>query len=133
MKSGRRSSWRQDWQTCRDCRLTFSPRMYEWHLTHQHRVLGCRMCERPILTCGIAFCGGAGRSEFCSQQCKEKAKARGICRKCLKEPDQTFLRDICGTCRRRYSEMRRAIQDIRQQLIAMRRARILPHPYRRVD
>ena len=91
------------------------------------------MCAEPVLESGIALTAARGRSQFCSQECKEKARERGICRYCLKEPDATFAKRLCGTCRQRRALTWRAIQDVNKQLLAMRRAKFLPYPYRRVD
>lgn len=119
------------WEPCQKCRLAFSRVMLRWHLEHDHAILKCRLCGKPIYVFGIAMTLSPPRSEFCTQACKRAAEAKGLCLSCLKPPDDTFRGGRCSECRRKYRLIRDDIRRVNGELRSIWESRYTPYVYQR--
>lgn len=50
------------------CNLTLTPKMYEWHVQHDHKIVVCKMCRAPILNPRFLLQGAS--KQACCPRCR---------------------------------------------------------------
>lgn len=105
---------------CWSCDIAFTRKMLAWHLRNDHKVLACKICGARVVSF-LSLVSSSFLAHFCSDDCREEAKNRRLCAKCLQVWDQTIPVGIpyCHPCRRAFGHIRRQISEVSRSLKAL--------------